>query len=195
MRCCVLAVIVSTLWLPTCRAQEPPASMNSAAAPEKIASLPKTNIRKPLVPPALWPCWKCLHLRPEWSNVSLQSSVWPAPYHVIDRKFSLVAGMTLGSSLLVAKGTDHCRHTVGVGRCIGSDGESKATQGIQIALSGLVTGIGYWWKKSDQETHEKHPRWWVFPVVATAVNTLVAVNQFSKRCPHGTLFDGRTCRR
>ena len=113
---------------------------------------------------------------------------------MIDRKFSLVAGMTLGSSLLVAKGTDHCRHTVGVGRCIGSDGEFKATQGIQIALSGLVTGIGYWWKKSDQETHEKHPRWWVFPVVATAANTFVAVNQFSKRCPHGTLFDGRTCR-
>ena len=35
MRCCVLAVIVSTLWLPTCRAQEPPGSMNSAAGARK----------------------------------------------------------------------------------------------------------------------------------------------------------------
>lgn len=125
---------------------------------------------------------------------SLRPSTWALPNRVADKKFWLVAGGAIGSSLLVTAGTNHCRHTVGVGRCIGSDGEFKATQGIQIGLSGLVTGLGYWWKKSDQETHEKHPRWWGFPVTAIAVNTFMALDQFSKRCPRGTLFDGHNCK-
>ena len=111
-----------------------------------------------------------------------------------DRKFWLVAAGVMGSSLLVAAATSHCRHTAGVGHCIGSDAEFNATQGIQVGLSGLVTGLGYWWKKSDRQAHEKHPQWWGLPVTAMAVNTFMALGQFRKRCPRGTLFDGHNCK-
>lgn len=190
MRFSVLAIVVSTLWLTTGRAQEPSGSRNNAARSGKTAALPNMPAPKPLVRRGAWRCWMCLHPKRERGNPGLQG----LPNRVADKKFWLLTCGAIGSSLLVTAGTHHCRHVVGVGRCIGSDGEFKATQGIQIGLSGLVTGLGYWWKKTDQETHEKHPRWWVFPVSATAVNTFMAVDQFRKRCPRGALFDGHTCK-
>jgi hypothetical protein len=113
---------------------------------------------------------------------------------VTDKKFLFVGGGAIGSAILVAAGTDHCRHTVGVGRCIGSDGPFKATQGIQIGLSGFLVALGYWWKKSDHKTHDKDPHWAIFPVGATVVNTFMAADQFSKHCSRGTMFDGHTCK-
>jgi hypothetical protein len=193
MRFRVLAIVVPTLWLPTCLAQGPSSSMNGPAESSKTTRLPDRPEPRPPIKSA-WLCWTCLHPKRERRYHSVQPSTWGCPEHVVDWKFSLVAEATIGTSLLVAAGAYHCRQTVGVGRCIGNDGPFKATQGIQIGLSGIMTGIGYWWKKSDQETHERHRQWWVFPVTAATVNTSMAVNQFSKHCRDGTLFNGRTCK-
>jgi hypothetical protein len=192
MRISVLAILVSTLWLATGRAQESSGSMNNAARPGKTHALPNMPAPKP-AGEGEWH-WISPHPKRERRDTSLQPFTCALRKRVADRKLWLVAAGVMGSSVLVAAGTGHCRHTAGVGRCIGSDGEFNATQGIQIGLSGLVTGLGYWWKKSDQETYEKHPRWWGFPVTAMAVNTFMALDQFSKRCPRGSLFDGRTCK-
>jgi hypothetical protein len=56
-----------------------------------------------------------------------------------------------------------------------------------------MTGLGYFWKKSEQENGDKHRQWWVFPVGITAFNTFIAVDQYHKHCPRGTRFDGDSC--
>jgi len=192
MRIIVRAILVSTLWLASGRAQESSGSMSNAARSGKTAVFPDMPAPKPSVRGG----WRWMSPRPkrERRDTSLQPSTCAFRSRVADRKFWLVAGGVMGSSLLVAASTSYCRHTAGVGRCIGSDGEFRATQGIQIGLSGLATGLGYWWKKSDRETHEKHSRWYGFPVTAMAVNTFMALDQFSKRCPRGSLFDGHICK-
>jgi hypothetical protein len=194
MRFIVVAVIVSTLWLTTVRAQEPPGATNTAASSEKTPALPDMPAPKPPVRVPWWRCWMCLGPRREQNTTNLPPFVWNVPDRVTDKRFLFVDGWAIGSAILVTAGTNHCRHTVGVGRCIGSDGPFKATQGIQIGLSGFLVGLGYWWKKWDQQTQDKHPQWWVFPVGAGAVNTFMAADQFSKHCPKGTMFDGHTCK-
>ncbi len=57
-----------------------------------------------------------------------------------------------------------------------------------------MTGLGYFWKKSEQEDGDKQRQWWVFPVGVTAFNTFMIVNQYSKHCPRGMRFDGDSCK-
>jgi hypothetical protein len=61
------------------------------------------------------------------------------------------------------------------------------------AVSGFMTGLGYFWKKSEQEDHARHQQWWVLPAGMTAFNTVIAVDQYHKHCPRGTRFDGDSC--
>jgi hypothetical protein len=113
---------------------------------------------------------------------------------VADKKFWAVAGGTIGTSLLVVAATSHCRRTVGVESCIGRYGPFKAIQGLQVGLSGFMTGLAYFWKKSEDESGDRHPQWWVFPVGITAFNTFRVVDQYRKHCPRGTRFDGDSCK-
>jgi hypothetical protein len=99
MRLSVLAIVVSTLWLPTCRAQGPSGSMNGAARSAKTARLPDMPEPKPPVKSA-WLCWTCLHPKRERRYPSLQPSTWGCPDQVVDWKFSLVSGAAMGTSLL-----------------------------------------------------------------------------------------------
>lgn len=186
MRFIVVTVIVSTLWLTTGRAQQPSITRDAETS-QKAPPLPDMPTPKPPVRFPRWRCWMCLGPRREQITMNF-------PDRVIDRKFLFVGGWAISSAILVTAGTNHCRHTVGVGRCIGSDGPFKATQGIQIGLSGFLVGLGYWWKRWDQKTDDKHPQWWVFPAGAAAVNTFMAADQFSKHCPKGTMFDGHICK-
>ena len=186
MRFIVLAVFVSLLG-DTGRAQESSGTRTNAAKPERAPQLPDMPAPKPPVRFPLWRCWMCFGPRREQSTMNF-------PDRVTDKKFLFVGGWAISSAILVTAGTDHCRRTVGVGRCIGSDGPFKATQGIQIGLSGFLVGLGYWWKRWDQRTQDKHPQWWVFPAGAMAVNTFMAADQFSKHCSKGTMFDGHTCK-
>lgn len=112
---------------------------------------------------------------------------------VVDKKFLIVAGSAAGTSLLLVAATSHCRRIVGVNSCIGGDGEFKAMQGVQISLSGVLTTVGYFWKRSDHETHT-HSEWWLFPVAISTFDALLAKNQYDKHCRSGTIFDGHSCK-
>ena len=112
---------------------------------------------------------------------------------VVDKKFLLIAGSAMGTSLLVVAATRHCRRTVGVNSCIGGDGEFSAIQGVQISLSGVLATVGYFWKRSDHETHT-NSEWWLFPVAISTFDALLAKTQYDKHCPSGTIFDGRNCK-
>jgi hypothetical protein len=121
--------------------------------------------------------------------------VQPKPEHerVADKKFWLVAGSTMATSILVVKATEHCRGTVGIEHCMGHYGEFKAIQGVQIGLSTFLTGMGYLWKRDDQRGGVKHSQWWIFPVGVAAWNGTNAVQQYSKHCTRGRVFNGEQC--
>jgi hypothetical protein len=128
------------------------------------------------------------------TDLSVQPQpAWNRQPRVADKKFWAVGGAAVGSSLLVVPATSHCRQAVGIGNCLGGYGSFKAMQGLQIGLSGFLATLGYWWKKSEQETHDKHPQWWVVPVSMTAYNTFRVVQQYSKSCPGNTKFNGDRC--
>jgi hypothetical protein len=134
----------------------------------------------------------CLHPKREGNYLRLQHR--PRESRVADKKFWTVAGGTIGTSLLVVAATSHCRRTVGIESCIGKYGPFNAIQGVQVGMSGFMTGLAYFWKKSEQENGDRHRQWWVFPVGITAFNTFRVVDQYSKHCPRGTRFDGDSCK-
>ena len=112
---------------------------------------------------------------------------------VVDKKFLIVAGSAAGTSLLLVAATRHCRRTVGVNSCVGGDGEFKAIQGVQISLSGVLTTVGYFWKRADHESHT-HSEWWLFPAAISTFDALLAKNQYDRHCRSGTMFDGHSCK-
>jgi hypothetical protein len=191
MRFSVLAMSASMLLVPCGRAQSLGAA--NVATSAKRGQLPVM----PPKPPAAdcgSPCTSGPHPRPQRGDLSLQSIPRSRKERVADKKFWAVAGGAMGTSLLVVAATSHCRRTVGVNSCIGADGEFNVIQGIQIGVSGIMTGLGYWWKRSDQETHTAHAQWWVFPVGITAFNAFRAADQYSKHCQRGAVFNGHTCK-
>ena len=111
---------------------------------------------------------------------------------VVDKKFLIVAGSAAGTSLLLVVATSHCRRTVGVNSCIGGDGPFKVMQGVQISFSGVLTTLGYLWKKSDHET-PTNSEWWLFPAAISTFDALLAKNRYDKHCRSGTVFDGHSC--
>jgi hypothetical protein len=76
--------------------------------------------------------------------------------------------------------TMHCRGNVELNHCMGQAGEFKAIQGLQIAMSTLVTGLAYVWKKSDRTDHLAHSQWWMFPIVAITFNVFASVREFRR---------------
>ena len=185
MRLSVLAITISVLLASGVRAQGPETSSKVAALPDMPA--PKRSaVRCSGLRPS------CLHPKRDGNDLSLQQ--WHRQSRVADKKFWAVAGGTIGTSLLVVAATSHCRRTVGVESCIGRYGPFKAIQGLQVGLSGFMTGLAYFWKKSEDESGDRHPQWWVFPVGITAFNTFRVVDQYRKHCPRGTRFDGDSCK-
>ena len=113
---------------------------------------------------------------------------------VADKKFWAVAAATMGTSVLAVAATSHCRRTVGVENCAGHYGSFKGMQGIQLGLNGFLTGLSYFWKRSEQRSHDRHPQWWVIPIGMTAFNTYRVATQYQKHCRAGTAFDGANCK-
>jgi len=113
--------------------------------------------------------------------------------HVADKKFWAIAAATMGTSVLAVAATSHCRQTVGVENCAGHYGSFKGMQGIQLGLNGFLAGLSYFWKKSEQQSHDRHPQWWVVPIGMTVFNTYRVLNQYQKHCRPGTTFDGESC--
>jgi len=192
MRFSLLAMAISMLLPADSRAQEAPPVVNHAETSASSAALPDMPAPKPSAPGCSGLRTSCLHPKRDGNDLSLQQ--WPRQSRVADKKFWTVAGGTIGTSLLVVAATSHCRRTVGVENCIGHYGPFNAIQGLQVGLSGFMTGLAYFWKKSDQESGARHPQWWVFPVGVTAFNTFRVVDQYSKHCPRGTRFDGDSCK-
>jgi hypothetical protein len=186
MRLNVLAVTISVFVLlaPCVRAQGPETS-------SRLAALPEMPTPKPVAAGCSGLRSACLHPKRDGNGLRLQQSSRQS--RVADKKFWAVAGSTIGTSLLMTAAVSHCRRTVGVESCLGGYGPFKARQGVLIGVSGFMTGLGYFWKKSEQENGDKHRQWWVFPVGITAFNTFVAVDQYHKHCPRGTRFDGDSC--
>jgi len=190
MRLSVLAITISLLLPPSGRAQESSAVLSSPETSGKVAALPDMPAPKPAAGCSGLRA-ACLHPKREGNDRRLQQP--PRQSRVADKKFWTVAGGTIGTSLLLVAATSHCRRTVGVESCIGKYGNFKAIQGVQVGLAGFMTGLGYFWKKSEQESGARHPQWWVFPVGITAFNTIRVVDQYHKHCPRGTRFDGDSC--
>jgi hypothetical protein len=185
MRFNVLVLTISVFVLASgVRAQGP-------ETPSRLAVLPDMPTPKPSAAGCSGLRSACLHLRREGNGLGLRGS--PRESRVADKKFWTAAGSTIGTSLLLVAATSHCRRTVGVESCIGRYGNFKAIQGVQVGLSGFMTGLAYFWKKSEEENHDRHRQWWVFPVGMTAFNTFRVVDQFHKHCPRGTRFDGDSC--
>lgn len=117
-----------------------------------------------------------------------------SPHHrVADKKFWLVAGAVAGSTLLHVLAVSHCRRTVGIENCEGGYGPYRAMQGLNIALSTVMAGVGYGWKKQDDDEGAKHSRWWVIPAGTAAFMGVTAIQQYRKHCPAGTHFDAFYC--
>ena len=191
MRFSLVALTISMLLLPDSRAQEAPPLANHAQTSARAAALPDMPAPKPSVAGCSGLRPACLHPKRDGNDLSLQQ--WPSQSRVADKKFWAVAGGTIGTSLLLVAATSHCRRTVGVENCIGKYGPFNAIQGVQVGLSGFMTGLAYFWKKSEQENGDRHHQWWVFPVGITAFNTFRVVDQYRKHCPRGTRFDGDSC--
>ena len=149
MRFSFLAMTISMLLLSDSRAQEAPPVVNHAETSARAAPLPDMPAPKPSAPGCSGLRTSCLHPKRDGNDLNLQQ--WPSQSRVADKKFWTVAGGTIGSSLLVVAATNHCWRTVGIENCIGGYGPFKAIQGLQVGLSGVMTGLAYFWKKSEQE--------------------------------------------
>lgn len=181
----LIPLVISLLPLSATQAQEPPPSNHL----ESSSALPIMPTPRPVRAGKS----RLFRFHRE-TDLSVQPQpAWNRQPRVANKKFWALGGATVGSSLLVVAATSHCRQAVGIGSCLGGYGSFKAMQGLQIGVSGFLAALGYWWKKSDQENHEKHPQWWVVPLGITGYNTFRVVQQYSKSCPRNTKFNGDTC--
>jgi len=67
-------------------------------------------------------------------------------------------------------------------------------QGIQLGLNGFLTGLSYFWKRSEQGSNDRRPQWLVVPIGMTAFNTYRVATEYQKHCRAGTAFDGDNCK-
>src|SRR5436305_903811 len=110
----------------------------------------------------------------EPSRLFFPSCIYP---QLIDLAIAPLAGT------LAVSATSQCRATVGVENCAGHYGSFKGMQGIQLGLNGFLTGLSYLWKRSEQQSSDRHPQWWVIPLGMTAFNTYRIAAQYGRRCP------------
>jgi hypothetical protein len=52
-----------------------------------------------------------------------------------------------------------------------------------VGLNGFLAGLSYFWKKSEQQSHDRHPQWWVVPIGMAAFNTLSGSHPIPKALP------------
>jgi len=163
-------------------------------APAKMAGLPSMPIPKSSSEDCGLSRSACLRSASDTINPPAQPYTAWRHERVADKKFWAIAAATMGTSVLAVAATSHCRRTVGVENCAGHYGSFKGMQGIQLGLNGFLTGLSYFWKKSEQQSNDKHPQWWVIPMGMTGFNTYRVATQYQKHCHSGTTFNGDTCK-
>ncbi len=194
MRLILLIASASLLLAGRAYAQGEGVVANLADASYKSNVLPNMPVPRPAAKSSCYTLSRfCLDLGKANGVNILPVQAKPKHERVADKKFWIVAGNTMASSILVVKATEHCRSTVGIEHCMGHYGEFKAIQGVQIGLSAFLTGMGYLWKRDDQQGGIKHSEWWIFPVGVAVWNGTNAVQQYSKHCARGKVFNGEQC--
>jgi hypothetical protein len=129
----------------------------------------------------------------EQADLNGVRSVMSPRQRVADKKFWLMTSGLAASTALHVLAVNHCRHTVGIESCEGKYGTFRVMQGLNIALSTVMAGVGYGWKKTDDEEGAVHSRWWVIPTGTAAFMGVTAIQQYHKRCPAGTHFSVYEC--
>jgi hypothetical protein len=194
MSLCISPLAILMPCVSATRAQAPRDIENIPRPPGKMALLPAMPIPKASSGDCASPSPACLRFARETTRQEGQRYAASRQHRVADKKFWARATATMGTSVLAVAATSHCRSTVGIESCAGHYGSFKGMQGIQLGLNGFLTGLSYLWKKSEQESQDRHPQWWVVPLGMTAFNTYRVVNQYQKHCRPGTTFNGDTCR-
>jgi hypothetical protein len=192
MRFNLLVLCIPLMSASAAQAQDLRAIATVPNSPGKIAGLP--SMPKPKSPPEDCGLSRsaCFRSADPINPPAHPYATWGRE-RVADKKFWAIAAATMGTSVLAAAATSHCRATVGVENCAGHYGSFKGMQGIQLGVNGFLTGLGYFWKKSEEQSHDRHPQWWVIPVGMTAFNTYRIATQYQKRCRPGTNFNGESC--
>lgn len=118
---------------------------------------------------------------------------------VADKKFWVMAGLAVASSIATTQSIHRCRQDHGIGPCIGGGyGEFRARETVRFSLTGGLVVASYFWKRIDSESGTKHSFWWTLPLGAIAVNGgTIARNQLRTfgppELPRGKCFIGESC--
>lgn len=91
---------------------------------------------------------------------------------VADKKFWLVAGLTVGTAVATTLTINRCRHDHGIGGgCVdGGYGEYRAREALRVSLAVGMAALAWPLKRIEDEDDRRFKAWWMMPVGVAAWN-------------------------